>query len=135
MEPEAAPERVLIVDDDPSFLHLMELRLQMEGFETRTAASAEEALAAVATFPATVVVTDVVLPGASGTDLVRALRGDGEHRRLPILILTGADHSAEVGEVVGLGLAWYLRKGADWNVVLRSIRNLVARARDLPVAS
>ena len=92
-------------------------------------------MAAIDTFEPTLVITDVVLPGASGLDLVRGLRGDGRHRRLPILILTGADHSSEVGEVVGLGLVWYLRKTADWELVQRTIRNLSARARELAIAS
>lgn len=135
MGAEHVPERVLIVDDDPSFLSFVDLRLQLDGEHTFKALSAEEAMAAIDAFAPTLVITDVVLPGASGLDLVRRLRGDGRHRRLPILILTGADHSAEVGEVVGLGLVWYLRKGAGWPLVQRTIRNLAARARELAIAS
>ena len=135
MDAEQSPERVLIVDDDPSFLAFLDLRLQLEGAVTSLAASAEEAMAAIEAFEPTLVITDVVLPGRSGLHLVRELRGDGRHRWLPILILTGADHSAEVGDVVGLGLVWYLRKTADWELVQRTIRNLSARARELAIAS
>ena len=135
MDAQHSPERVLIVDDDPSFLAFLEMRLQLDGEETFVAASAEDAMAAIDAFEPTLVITDVVLPGASGLHLVRELRADSGRRRLPILILTGADHSAEVGDVVGLGLVWYLRKGADWPLVQRTLRNLAARARELAIAS
>ena len=128
-------ERVLIVDDDPSYLRYLDLRLQLEGQQTYMAASAEDALGAVESFEPTLVITDVVLPGMSGLELVRRLRTDGRHRRLPILILTGADHSAEVGEVVGLGLVWYLRKGAEWSLIRRTVGNLSTRAREMLLAS
>ena len=130
MDAERLQERVLIVDDDPSFRTYLDLRLQRESASTYQAPSAEEALEALEAFGPTVMIVDVVLPGMTGLDLVRHLRGDGVHRRLPILILTGADHSAEVGDVVGLGLAWYLRKDAAWPLVQRTLRNLTARARE-----
>lgn len=130
MDPERLPERVLIVDDDPSFRAYLELRMQHEGASTYQAMSAEEALEALEAFEPTLMSVDVVLPGMSGLDLVRRVRGEGVHRRLPILILTGADHSAEVGDVVGLGLAWYLRKDAAWPLILRTMRNLATRARE-----
>ena len=135
MDPRRSPERVLIVDDDPSYLRYLDLRLQLDGHHTYMAASAEDGLAAVESFEPTLVITDVVLPGLSGLELVRRLRSDGRHRRLPILILTGADHSAAVGEVVGLGLVWYLRKGADWALIRRTLHNLATRAREMLLAS
>lgn len=135
MDAERSPERILIVDDDPSFLRYLDLRLQLEGHQTYMAASAEDGLGAVESFDPTLVITDVVLPGMNGLELVRRLRADPRHRRLPIIILTGADHSAAVGDVVGLGLVWYLRKGAEWPLVLRTVRNLATRARELLLAS
>jgi two-component system alkaline phosphatase synthesis response regulator PhoP len=135
MDAGRSSERVLIVDDDPSYLRYLDLRLQLEGHHTYMAASAEDALGAVEPFEPTLVITDVVLPGMNGLELVRRLRSDGRHRRLPILILTGADHSAEVGEVVGLGLVWYLRKGCEWSLVRRTVRNLATRAREMLLAS
>src|SRR5579864_7563558 len=134
-ETPAFEERVLAIDDAPAFRAYLDLRLRQEGATTWMAASGEEAFEAIEAFSPTVVIADIVLPGMDGLEVCRRLRADTQYRRLPILILTGADHSSDVGEVVGLGLIWYLRKGADWQLIMRTLRNLIARAREMAVAS
>jgi DNA-binding response OmpR family regulator len=131
----AFEEKVLVIDDDPSFRQYLKLLLEHEGAEMCLAGSGEEAFAAIESFMPTMVIADIVLPGMDGLAVCRRLRADPRFRRLPILILTGADHSTDVGEVVGLGLIWYLRKGADWQLIMRTLRNLATRAREMPVAS
>jgi DNA-binding response OmpR family regulator len=128
-------ERVLVVEDDPDYRRYLELRLQHEGAETWLAGTGEEALDAINEFQPTMVITDIGLPGIDGLTVTRRIRADPRLRRLPVLILSNADHSDEIGEVVGTGLVWYLRKGCDWHVTSRTLHNLVARAREVPLAS
>jgi DNA-binding response OmpR family regulator len=127
-------ERVLIVEDDPGFRHLLEIRLGQEGAATFSAATGDDAVQVLESFAPTLVIADLRIPGMDGLALCRHIRGDPRYRRLPILILTSADHSSEVGEVVGLGLIWYMRKGAEWSTIMRSLRNLAARSEDLQPA-
>ncbi len=127
-------ERVLVVEDDPNFRRLLEIRLEREGAVTWSAASGDEALPALEEFGPTLVIADLRMPGVDGLTLCRRIRQDPRHKRLPILILTSAEHSSEVGEVVGLGLIWYMRKGAEWPIVMRSLRNLAARREELQPA-
>ncbi len=81
--------RILLVDDDPGQLRVRELILRNAGFVTYAVTSAESALALLAEIPETVraVVTDHILPGASGAQMARQLR----HRwpDLPVIVLTG----------------------------------------------
>jgi DNA-binding response OmpR family regulator len=127
-------ERVLMVDDDPSYRRLLEIRLTQAGATTCSTASGEEGLEALESFSPTLVIADLRMPGMDGLELCRRIRSNPAHKRLPILILTSAEHSSEVGDVVGLGLIWYMRKGAEWATVLRSLRNLAARGEDLQAA-
>ena len=135
MEPFRLEERILVVDYDPAYSQYLDLRLQQDGATTYRVVSGDDALGVLETFAPTMVIADVVLPGIDGLTLCRRVRADARYRRLPILILTSAEHSAEVGDVVGLGLIWYLRKGAEWQVILRSLRNLGEHAREVPLAS
>ncbi|HKR99788.1 MAG TPA: response regulator [Candidatus Dormibacteraeota bacterium] len=126
--------RVLIVDDDPGYQRLLDIRLRQSGATTALAGTGEEGLELLESFAPQLVIADLRMPGIDGLELCRRIRADPAHKRLPILILTSAEHSSEIGEVVGLGLIWYMRKGAEWTTILRSLHNLLAHAEDLRAA-
>ncbi|HZB96976.1 MAG TPA: response regulator [Candidatus Sulfotelmatobacter sp.] len=131
----AAGERILVVEDDPDYRALLELGLRREGHDVCAVGSAKEALDALPEFRPSLLITDIKMPGMSGLDLCRQLRSSGEWRHLPIVLLSGAEDSASVGEVAGLGLIWYLRKGVEWAQLHKTVRNLVTRAYPVPEVS
>ncbi|WP_028648289.1 response regulator transcription factor [Nocardiopsis sp. CNT312] len=87
-DPSGSP-RVLLVEDEPNILELLTSSLELSGFATRGAPDAETALARVEGFGPDIAVVDVSLPGRSGLDLVRDLRGTAPG--LPVLFLTARD--------------------------------------------
>jgi len=128
--------KILIADDSIVSRHLLEATLRKWGYDVLVACDGVEALDLLQREDApALAILDWMMPGLTGLEVCRRIRADPRYRRLPILILTGADHSSDVGEVVGLGLIWYLRKGADWQLIMRTLRNLVTRAREMAVAS
>lgn len=105
--------RVLIVEDDISLRRLLELRLGMEGFETRCAGDGAAALEALREWPPSVVVTDVMMPRMSGLELCRQLRGAEATRDLPIVLLTARCVDPEMREVLALGAISHVAKPYD----------------------
>jgi DNA-binding response OmpR family regulator len=86
----AIPEpQVLVVDDEASVRHALERALRLEGFAVSTAAGGNEALAAVAQRPPSVIVLDVSMPDLDGVSVVRRLRADGLD--VPVCILSARD--------------------------------------------
>jgi DNA-binding response OmpR family regulator len=81
--------RVLLVDDDPAMLRLLEVNFRLEGFETVTATRGEEAVDAVRADPPDAVVLDVMLPGMDGHEVVRTIRDEPAAATLPVVFLTG----------------------------------------------
>lgn len=81
--------RVLLVDDDPAMLRLLEVNFRLEGFETSTAGRGEEAVEAATADPPDAMVLDVTLPGIDGHEVVRHLRQDPSGASLPVVFLTG----------------------------------------------
>lgn len=115
-------QHVLIVDDEPAIVAAVRERLEREGLAVRSAASGEEALAAVEAAAPDLLLLDVGLPGIDGFELLRRLRARGLD--VPVIILTA--RGDEIDRVVGLEL------GADDYVVKPfSVRELAARARAL----
>src|SRR5919197_6466734 len=107
----AAPERVLIVEDDPSTrIGLTEL-VGAWGFQTDAAANGEEALQKVTTFRPAIIVTDVIMPRMGGLDLLRALKDQLSDLTLILLTAQGTVESAV--EAIKEGAYDYLSKPVD----------------------
>ncbi len=79
--------RILIVDDEPALREVLSRRLEFWGFSCREAADVGEAEAQLEAFEPDLVLSDVVMPGASGLQLLRRLKS-GKRRRLPVVLMT-----------------------------------------------
>jgi DNA-binding response OmpR family regulator len=115
---------ILVVDDEPEAVELVEFNLKQAGFSVVAATDGEEALKkAKATLPA-LIVLDLMLPEIDGLEVCKLLRRDATTTGIPIIMLTAK--AAEVDRVVGLEL------GADDYVTKPfSPRELVLRIRKL----
>jgi two-component system response regulator RegX3 len=112
-------EKILVVDDEPAIVDAVTYALRASGFEVDTSGDGESALEAAQSNRYDVLVLDVRLPGLSGIEICRRLRGESD---VPILILTAMD--AEVDRVLGL------EAGADDYVTKPfSVAELVSRVR------
>ena len=83
---------ILIGEDDEFLLQLMKMALTMEGFSVKVARDGPSALALAAERPDAALL-DVYLPGATGTDVLRELRGREATRDLPVVLMSGVDQS------------------------------------------
>jgi CheY-like chemotaxis protein len=86
-----APARILIVDDMPANVKLLEDLLAFHGYEVETAVNGGEALAMIRAVPPDLVLLDVLMPGISGYDVCRAIRGDASLAMLPVVMITALE--------------------------------------------
>jgi two-component system OmpR family response regulator len=124
---EAAPTRILVVDDEESIALLVATVLRYEGFEVRTAAGGRQALAAVADFRPHLVVLDVMLPDLDGFEVQRRLAGDGGER-VPVVFLTARDATEDAVRGLTLGADDYVTKPFSLEELLARIRAVLRRA-------
>jgi DNA-binding response OmpR family regulator len=112
---------ILVADDEPIVVEVVERYLRRDGFRVVTAATADEAWTAALSCNADAIVLDVMLPGGDGIDICRRLRRE-QHLTAPILLLTARGEEAD--RIAGLNV------GADDYIVKPfSPRELVARVR------
>ncbi|MFC0842996.1 MULTISPECIES: response regulator [Streptomyces] len=123
---DAAVPRVLIVDDHPLFRSGLKAALESTGGTdvVAEAATAAEALEAVARQIPDVVVMDLALPDASGIDVTRQL--SALHPGLPVLMLTMSDDDGSLLAALQAGARGYLVKGAGAGEVLHAVRTVAA---------
>jgi diguanylate cyclase (GGDEF)-like protein len=117
---------VLVVDDDPDKLNLLQFALTRAGYDVRTARDGEEGLAAVASFQPDLVVSDIMMPSMNGYELARRIRQNPHTRFIPIILQTAAGSRAEdqrLGSEVGaLG---FITDPTDLELLLARARTLL----------
>ncbi|TAM85553.1 diguanylate cyclase [bacterium] len=101
---------VVIIDDEDEMLQLERLTLEVLPSRVEAYRSAEEALGAMRRNPPDVVVTDVMLPGMSGTELLAALRAEPTTRHVPVVLVTARGEVSERVLGLELGAADYIAK-------------------------
>ncbi len=126
---------ILVVDDEPDLLELLEHHLRSAGHDVRTAATGEDALAEVARKRPDLVLLDVVLPDISGTEVLRRLRRDHDSISVPVIFVTA--RSDEIDRVIGfeLGADDYVCKPFSPRELLLRIEALLRRTTSRPSPS
>jgi signal transduction histidine kinase len=117
--------RVLVVDDNEDAAMLMADALAHKGFDTRTAAEANEALALFDTFHPEVAILDIGLPVIDGYQLARELRARPGGDRLYLIALTGYGQAMDRERALAAGFDHHLVKPVD----VATIRRLLDAAR------
>lgn len=104
--------KILLVDDDPSFVNLTRTFLEGKGLEVIVSTNKKEAIAAFDKHRPSFVLLDVYLPDGSGIDLVSRFRNGNAY--LPILMVSGQSEIEEVVRAMRLGATDYLKKPFDY---------------------
>lgn len=120
--------RILLIEDSPTQARAIGLVLEAAGFHVATAESAEEGLERLESEIFDVVLSDLMLPGASGIDVCRRIHGDARWRQIPVVLLTGVDDESVATRALCEGAQDYLVKGEvndKW--VVRAVRHAIER--------
>ena len=120
--------RILIVEDEPSLVFTLEDTLQSEGYEVNIAENGQDAVAMVTNQEPDLMILDLMLPGMSGFDVCRNVRGQGY--TFPVIMLTARDQ--EIDKVTGLNIGAddYITKPFGVKELLARINARLRRNRE-----
>jgi CheY-like chemotaxis protein len=123
------PGRLLVVEDAPALADVLHGFLTLSGYQVTSAADGAAALARIAETSPDLVVTDVLMPNLSGTELAHHLRQSSEHSRTPVLFFTGlpADNP-DIAGALTLPLVRMVQKGHPFGLLRQAIEELLREA-------
>jgi DNA-binding response OmpR family regulator len=101
---------ILVVDDDPVILQLLQVNFEMEGFTVITAADGKEGVERTRLDRPDIVVSDVMMPRMSGLELVAELKADPDTASIPVLLLTAKAQQTDVVDGLAQGADDYVTK-------------------------
>jgi DNA-binding response OmpR family regulator len=118
--------KVLVVDDDRVIQQLLEVNLELEGYEVKRASNGDEALKLVRSFKPDVVLLDVMMPKLDGREVCRRIKGDASTADIPVIFLSARAQDMDVNSGLELGAAAYITKPFDPVDLLQTVEKVLA---------
>jgi class 3 adenylate cyclase len=119
------PPRILVVDDMPANVHILELRLAAQGYEVVTATDGEAALTAAREAQPDLILLDVMMPKVDGLEVCRRLRSDASFPFTPIIMVTAKADPKDVVAGLEAGGDEYLTKPVDQTALVARVKSML----------
>jgi two-component system, OmpR family, alkaline phosphatase synthesis response regulator PhoP len=123
---------ILVVEDDPHILQMVQVLLESSGFSPLIARSGQKALDILERQQVDLIVLDILMPGMNGWDVLRALQNDERHSHIPVIMLTAKQHS--VDEMLALqvfGVRAYITKPFQIEELLEQVGSILGQSGTL----
>lgn len=117
--------RILVVDDQPANVRLLEARLQAEYFDVCTADNGQTALELARLEQPDVILLDVMMPGMDGYEVCRRLKADAATRHIPVVMVTALDQREDRIKGLDAGADDFLTKPIDEVSLFARVRSLL----------
>ncbi len=118
--------KILVVDDEPNIVLSLEFLMKQAGFQVRTAADGETALAALAADCPDLVLLDVMMPRKNGYEVCQAIRENPAYKEVRIIMLTAKGRDVEREKGLALGADDYVTKPFSTQEVVEKVRELLS---------
>jgi DNA-binding response OmpR family regulator len=120
-----AAQRILICDDDPVILRLLQVNLELEGYEVLLAHDGEEAYEVAVKEGPDLVILDIMMPRMDGYQAVEALKENQTTAPIPVVFLSAKAQQSDIDRGMRHGVADYLTKPFDPSELLEVVQRLI----------
>ncbi len=119
--------KILVAEDEPMLLKTIQLKLTKEGYDVIATADGREALEKLEKEAPDLIITDIMMPYASGLEIISFVR-QKMNKKTPIIILSAMEQEKVVMEAFELGADDYITKPFSLNELVIRIKRLKARS-------
>ena len=121
----AAPARILVVDDEPDCLSIIQCRLEWCHYEVISAGNGEEALRIAEDEKPDLILLDTNMPVMNGLDVLERMRKNPVLRDTPVIMVTALCEGQHIDAASAYGIADYVTKPVDFTSLLDKISNIL----------
>jgi len=122
-------KKILVIEDDPSALRLVQYTLEQEGYQVLTATNGLAGIRKAQNEELDLIVLDIMLPGIDGFEICHRLRAEPQTAQLPILMLSAKAQEIDRATGLKVGADDYLTKPADPSEIISRVRTLLAQIK------
>lgn len=125
------PYRILVVDDEPTLVRLMEFILAKQGHTMLVANNGEEALEKARTERPDLILLDIMMPRIDGYDVARTIRADSEICHTPIIMLSAKAQDEDIEKGMEVGVNEYITKPFAPDRLVEVVNDYLSRVTQL----
>lgn len=119
-------QRILAIDDEVDVLLIVKTALQSEGFQVETASNGPDGLALATENPPDLILLDVMMPGMTGFEVLRALKDNKATATIPVIMLTGISERKKIQEALVSGTTYYIVKPFEFDDLLDKVKRALS---------
>ena len=117
--------RILICDDDPVILRLLQVNLELEGYEVLLAHDGEEAYRVASKEVPDLIILDIMMPKMDGYQAVEALKENEDTAGVPVVFLSAKAQQSDIDRGLKHGVSDYVTKPFDPSELLEVVQRLI----------
>ncbi len=120
-------KKILVVDDEPDIVTMVETRLQANGYDVVTGQDGEEAMKLTKEVHPDLIILDVMMPPPNGLQVCRTLKDDPQYKDIPVILLTAKGTDSDQFWGMESGADEYITKPYNADELLKKISTLITR--------
>ena len=128
MTQERPKARVLVVDDEPDLVRILEFGLKAAGYQVETANDGQEGLKKARELKPDIILLDLMLPKLDGYKVCRLLKFDERYKQIPIMILSARTQEGDQNLAHEMGANRFLTKPYEFAEILQHIQALLKQS-------
>ncbi len=122
-------KKVLVIDDEPAMHRLVQIILEVEGFQIVGMGDQDEARRSIASGKPDLIILDIMMPEVDGFEILRMLKGDQETRDIPVIVLTVRNMEEDVRKAKALGADVYMTKPFQPSELVEAVHSALSARR------
>jgi DNA-binding response OmpR family regulator len=125
-------KRIIVVEDERDMAELVAMRLTREHYDVEVAHDGAEGIRKIRAAAPDLVVLDIMLPGMSGTEVLKEMRTDPQTAGVPVIMLTAKSEESDVVVGLQLGADDYITKPFSMSILLARVAAVLRRGESTP---
>lgn len=121
------PHKILVVDDDADIRDLVSTKLESSGYDVETAGDGVKGLELASRNSYSLIISDVMMPGMSGVDMVRMMRSATPPVSIPVILLTAKNQERDIESGFAAGITDYVVKPFSPRELAARVAGILAR--------
>lgn len=120
-------QKILLVDDDPTHIKLLQTRLEEKGYKILATTEASDGLQLAMKDKPDLIILDVMMPIINGYNFCKILKSEKLFKNIPIIMVTGRNEQSDIDIGMEMGADAYLCKPVEMNKLLESIAKIESK--------